>query len=124
MIAVATAITAIDTLADLLEHLGGISPNRVRFRPVPGAATEDDMLAIHDREGRLYELVDGVLVEKAMGLRESYLAIVLSTILWNFVQLRNLGLVTGEAGMMRLMSGLVRIPDVAFISWTRLPHQC
>src|SRR4029453_3829595 len=69
-------------------------------------------------------LVDGVLVEKAMGLRESYLAIVLSTILWNFVQLRNLGVVTGEAGMMRLMAGLVRIPDVAFISWTRLPHQC
>ena len=41
-----------------------------------------------------------------------------------FVQLHNLGLVTGEAGMMRLMAGLVRIPDVAFISWTRLPHQC
>src|SRR5215475_9717656 len=124
MIAVATAITAIDTLADLLEHLGGISPNRVRFRPAPGTATEKDVLAIHDREGRLYELVDGVLVEKAVGLRESLLAIVLSTILWNFVQLRNLGLVTGEAGMMRLMAGLVRIPDVAFISWTRLPHQC
>ena len=84
------------TLADLLEQLGGIAPARVRFRPMPGAATEEDMLAIHDREGRLYELVDGVLVEKAMGLRESYLAIVLSTILWNFVQLRNLGLVTGS----------------------------
>ena len=70
------------TLADLLEQLGGIAPARVRFRPVPGAATEEDMLEIHDREGRLYELVDGVLVEKAMGLRESYLAIVLSTILW------------------------------------------
>jgi Uma2 family endonuclease len=117
MTAGTTSTTAIITLADLLEQLGGIAPARVRFRPVPGAATEEDMLAIHDREGRLYELVDGVLVEKAMGLRESYLAIVLSTILWNFVQLRNLGLVTGEAG-------LVRIPDVAFISWTRLPHQC
>jgi len=123
MTAVPASTNAIVTLADLLEQLGGIAPARVRFRPVPGAATEEDMLAIHDREGRLCELVDGVLVEKAMGLRESYLAIVLSTILWNFVQLRNLGLVTGEAGMMRLMAGLVRIPDVAFISWARLPHQ-
>jgi Uma2 family endonuclease len=124
MTAVPTSTTAIVTLADLLEQLGGIAPARVRIRPVPGAATEEDMLAIHDREGRLYELIDGVLVEKAIGLRESYLAIVLSTSLWNFVQLRNLGLVTGEAGMMRLMAGLVRIPDVAFISWARLPDQC
>src|SRR5262252_1544690 len=124
MTAGTASTSAIVTLADLLEQLGGIAPARVRIRPVPGAATEEDILAIHDREGRLCELVDGVLVEKAMGLRESYLAIVLSTILWNFVQLRNLGLVTGEAGMMRLMAGLVRIPDVAFISWARLPGQC
>src|SRR5215468_6456433 len=107
MTAEPTSTTAIVTLADLLEQLGGIAPARVRFRPVLGTATEEDMLATHDHEGRLYELVDGVLVEKAMGLRESYLAIVLSTILWKFVQLRNLGLVTGEAGMMRLMAGLV-----------------
>lgn len=124
MAAATTTHTTIVTLADLLKQLGGIAPERVRFRPAPGAATEEDMLAIHDREGRLYELIDGVLVEKAMGLRESYLAIVLSTILWNFVQSRNLGLVTGEAGMIRLMAGLVRIPDVAFISWSRLPDQC
>lgn len=34
---------------------------------------------------------------------------------------RNLGLVTGEAGMMRLAPGLVRITDVPFISWERFP---
>src|SRR5262249_33544797 len=79
-----------------------------------------DVLAIHAREDRLYELIDGVLVEKAVGLRESYLASVLIAILWNFVRPRNLGIVTGEAGMMRLALGLVRIPDVAFISWQRL----
>jgi Uma2 family endonuclease len=123
MTVVATATAAIDTLADLLEHLGGISPNRVRFRPAPGTATEKDVLAIHGREGRLYELVDGVLVEKAMGFGESLLACALIEILRGFVRPRNLGLVTGEAGMMRLMSGLVRIPDVAFISWDRLPNR-
>jgi len=119
----ATATAAIDTLADLLEYLGGISPNRVRFRPAPGTATEKDVLAIHDREGRLYELVDGVLVEKAMGFGESLLACALIEVLRGFVKPRNLGLVTGEAGMMRLMAGLVRIPDVAFISWDRLPNR-
>src|SRR5262249_32018285 len=111
---------AIETLADLLEYLGGIAPQRVRFRPAPGTATAEDVLAIHAREDRLYELIDGVLVEKAVGLRESYLASVLIAILWNFVRLRNLGMVTGEAGMMRLALRLVRIPDVAFISWQRL----
>ena len=115
-----TSPAAIETLADLLQYLGGIAPDRVRFRPPPGTATEEDVLAIHTREGRLYELIDGVLVEKAVGLRESYLASVLITILWSFVRPRNLGIVTGEAGTMRLAFGLVRIPDVAFISWQRL----
>jgi len=123
MAAVATSTTTIETLADLLEHLGGIHPNRVRFRPAPGTATEKDVLAIHDREGRLYELVDGVLVEKAVGLRESLLAIALASILRSFVRPRNLGLVTGADGMIRLFPSLVRIPDAAFISWDRLPNR-
>jgi Uma2 family endonuclease len=123
MTAMATATAVIDNLADLLEYLGGIHPNRVRFRPAPGTATEKDVLAIHDHEDRLYELVDGVLVEKAVGLRESFLAIALASMLRGFVRPRNLGLVTGEAGMMRLMAGLVRIPDVAFISWDCLPNR-
>ena len=44
MTAMATATVALDTLADLLEHLGGIHPNRVRFRPSPGTATEEEVL--------------------------------------------------------------------------------
>jgi Uma2 family endonuclease len=119
----ATAVATIDTLADLLEHLGGIHPNRVRFRPAPGTATEKDVLAIHDREGRLYELVDGVLVEKAMGLSESLLAGALIEVLRGFVRPKNLGLVTAPDGMVRLAADLVRIPDVAFISWDRLPNR-
>ena len=38
-------MAAIPTLADLLEELGGISPSRVRMRPPPGTATEQDVLA-------------------------------------------------------------------------------
>ncbi len=117
-----TAVS-LETLADLLDHLGGIAPERVRLHPAPGTATEDDVLSVHDHEGRLYELVDGVLVKKAMGFRESLLAGVLIEVLRGFVKLRNLGLVTAPDGMMRLAAGLVRIPDVAFVSWDRLPHR-
>ena len=124
MTSVSTPTVTIETLADLLEQLGGIAPDRVRFRPAPGTATEEDVLAIrHSPERRLCELVAGVLVEKAMGLRESYLASVLITILLTFVRPQNLGMVTAPDGTMRLAPGLVRIPDVAFISWDRLPNR-
>jgi Uma2 family endonuclease len=56
-----------------------------------------------------------------MGFRESRLAIAVSTILWNFVKPRRQGLVVCEAGTIRLAAGLVRIPNVAFVSWERLP---
>ena len=66
---------AIQTLDDLLERLGGISPRRVRFHPAPGTATEADVIEVEKRENRHCELVDGVLVEKAMGYRNrSWLA--------------------------------------------------
>src|SRR5437016_2196375 len=112
---------ATPTLADLLERLGGISPGRILADPAPGTATEEHVPEIHRREQRLCELVDRVLVEKAMGFRESLLAGALITFLRAFVIPRNLGVVSGEAGMVRLFPGLVRIPNVAFTSWNRLP---
>ena len=109
------------SLADLVEQLGGVALARVHIRSDLGKATETDVIAIHAREGRLCELVDGVLVEKAMGLRESLLACALIGALRAFVIPRRLGLITGEAGTMRLFPGQIRIPDVAFASWRRLP---
>ena len=110
------------TLADLLEALGGIPPQRVLAEPPPGTATERDVLDADRRGDSLCELVDGVLVEKPMGVRESLLAGLILTCLRNFVDPRNLGLVTGPDGTLRLVPGLVRIPDVAFISWGRVPE--
>lgn len=109
------------TLADLLKHFGGIAPERIRVNPPPGQATERDVTRLNDRSDRLYELVDGVLVEKVMGLPESFVAAEVLGELRDFAKRRDLGIVTGEAGTLRLMPGLVRIPDVAFISWQRLP---
>ena len=111
-----------ETMADLLERLGGISPARVRMSPPPGTATEQDVVDIEGRENRLFELVDGVLVEKVCTFRESILAGAIAAALRAFVLPRKLGVVTGSDGMMSLFSGLVRMPDVAFVSWARMPY--
>jgi Uma2 family endonuclease len=109
------------SLADLLEHLGHIPPQRIRLHPTPGKATEQDVIDLQAREDRLYELVDGVLVEKPMEVRESCVAAVIIRMLGTFVEERDLGFVTAPDGTLRLAPKLVRIPDVAFISWSRLP---
>ena len=111
------------SVADLLEHFGGISPQRIRLRPAPGTATERDILDIQAREDRLYELVDGVLVEKVMGYEEACLALLLGRLLGDFVDEHDLGVVAGADGGLRLMPGLVRVPDLSFISWRRLPRK-
>jgi Uma2 family endonuclease len=109
------------TAADLVERFGPIPLSRIRLDPPPGTATEEDVIEIHDREDRLYELVDGILVEKTVGTYEAYLALLLGRRLGDFVDERRLGIVLGADGMMRLAPELVRIPDVSFISWDRLP---
>jgi Uma2 family endonuclease len=109
------------TLADLLESLGGIDPRRVRYEPRPGSGTVQDVIDLDAHEDRLFELIDGVLVEKAMGLRESLLAMAFGAMLQQFVKQHRLGIIVGADGTMQLFAGLVRIPDVAFISWDRLP---
>jgi Uma2 family endonuclease len=112
---------AIETLADLLHRLGDIPLERIRFRPFPGTATEQDV--IEAPRGRLCELVDGVLVEKAMGYFESRLAVVLAFFLESYLEPNDLGIVLGEAGMTRLEPGLVRMPDVSFHSWEHFPNR-
>jgi Uma2 family endonuclease len=111
------------TVADLLAHFGPIAHRRIRQNPPPGLAREQDVLDIYQREKRLYELVDGVLVEKAMGTQEAFLALEIGRLLGNFADARDLGFVLGADGMARLALGLVRIPDVSFISWQQFPNR-
>jgi Uma2 family endonuclease len=111
------------TLADLLQALGSIPPSRIPAVPHPGSATEQDILRNLAGEKRLYELVDGVLVEKPMGYYESLLAGILIRLMGSYVEEHDLGFVLGEAGTLRLAPGLVRIPDVSFISWSHFPSR-
>jgi Uma2 family endonuclease len=120
MATVETTPTYADLL-DLLAPIGDIPPERVLLRPMPGAATEQDVIDIETREGRLCELIDGVLVEKARGFNESRLACLLVYFLLDFVQRHDLGIVAGADGTIRLFPGQVRIPDVCFVAWDRLP---
>lgn len=115
---------AYTTVEELLDSLGGVPAGRVRFDPVPGTATEKDVIRLYQDHKRLYELIDGTLVEKAMGSKESFIAGILIQALRNLNdQLGNLGMVLGEAGTIRLMKSLVRIPDVSFTRWEKLPSR-
>jgi Uma2 family endonuclease len=110
-----------DNGAEWLAALGGVPLERIIFDPWPGTATEADLLQFVERDKRLCELIDNTLVEKPVGLLESFIAGMLIYHLNQFVLPRDLGMVTGEAGMMRLFTGRVRIPDVAYVSYDRLP---
>ncbi len=63
------------TVADSLANFGPIAMARIRQSPAPGTATEQDVVDIYEREKRLYELADGVLVAKTVGIHEALLAL-------------------------------------------------
>lgn len=113
--------TSIVSLQDLLDELGDISPERIRFHPAPGTAKEKHVVQVHDHENRLCELVDGVLVEKVVGSLESLLASVLIQEIGAFILKDDLGVVLAPDAMLRLAPGLVRMPDVSFILWDKIP---
>jgi hypothetical protein len=75
MATTATANKRYETLADVLERVGHVPAERILLDPRPGNATEADLLDSSVTGGRSCELVDGILVEKAMGYREGYLAV-------------------------------------------------
>jgi Uma2 family endonuclease len=111
-----------ETLADLLRRLGNVPANRVRLHPPPGTATEEDVVRNNESLFRtaICELVDGTLVEKPVGWEESAIAVLIAGLLVNFVRPRRLGTVLGSDGMLRLLPGLLRAPDVSFIARGRL----
>lgn len=111
------------TMADVMERLGDVPLDRIRVDPAPGTARLADVERIQAKEGRICELVDGVLLEKTMGMAESFLAVYLAGLVNQHVRPGNLGIVLGADGTIQIELKLVRIPDVAFIRWDRFPGQ-
>ncbi len=111
-----------ETLADVVHALGDIPLHRILWQPFPGTATEADQLRIcNGKSKRLVELIDGVLVEKAMGHRESLFAVVLLLRLGAYIQPRNLGVLGAPDAIMRMRTGRNRLADVSYTPWERLP---
>jgi Uma2 family endonuclease len=102
------------SLADIIGDLGGVPANRIRAYPPPGLATEADVLRLAEQEGRLYELVDGTLVEKAMGWGEVKIEAWLYGEIHDYLKEHRIGEVYPGTGFIRLLKGVVRAPDLTF----------
>jgi Uma2 family endonuclease len=111
-----------DTVAELLDQLGGIPAHRVLLKPTPGTAAEEDVLkALARPRKRICELIDGTLVEKVTRTPKAILGSYLASLLWNHVREHNLGIVLGGDGAVRLRPGNVRYHDTCFIPWDLVP---
>ncbi len=114
-------LTGPETVADLIEQLG-VPPERIRMNPLPGKATERDVIEAEHRYNRLCELVDGVLVEKAMGFFEARLAHILGHWLESHLDTNPVGLSIGADALLR-MGRQIRLPDLSFFFWNRFPDR-
>lgn len=113
----------ITSVGQLLDLLGGISPDRVRLTPVPGTATKRDVIRIPDSRGRHHELIDGTLVEKAMGAPEGFLVLELSHALQSFLDTHDLGFLYAPDALIEILPNQVRSPDLCFVSWKQRPEK-
>jgi Uma2 family endonuclease len=109
------------TLAHLVHQLGDIPLERIRTQPPPGAATLPDVVDCKAKQGCLCELIDGVLVEKAMGFREGVIEMGIGTALSQYNLSHRLGVITSASSMYQIQSNLVRLPDVGYAFWGRFP---
>jgi Uma2 family endonuclease len=114
-------LPAVWTVAEMQQRLGDIPVERILIIPSPGIATVEDVERIRNSTGRICELVDGTLVEKAVGYYESSLAGVLIYFIRKYLEGSNLGTVLAPDGTLEILSDLVRAADVAFIRWERFP---
>lgn len=114
-----------DNLQQLVDSLGGIPASRILFDPPPGTATVRDVIRHVDGDDRrLVELVNGTLVEKAMGAKEGFLASFLGRMVGNFSDANgDLGVVIGADGTLKILPGMVRLPDMSFIVWDKFPDR-
>jgi Uma2 family endonuclease len=118
------AIADLETVAELLEHLGDIPAHRVLWKPYPGTATEKDIIAAEGAlRKRLCELIDGTLVEKAAGFYASRVSSVITYFIERYMDQQNLGICFGPDAPLRILPRRVRMPDFSFVTWENLPNR-
>jgi Uma2 family endonuclease len=102
------------TAEEIAARVGAVPWWRIRTDPPPGLATEEDVERIRNEEDRICELIDGILVEKAVSDASSFVAAQIITLLTVFVTPRRLGWVLATDGFVRLFGTQLRAPDVSF----------
>lgn len=112
------------TIEQLMFRLGSVSYSRLPARPAPGSATEADLLS-YRRDGEEWpcELVEGVLVEQPCSFQKALLSATLIQVLGTYVEELESGILLGAKVPIRLAPGLIRLPDVAFVAWSRFPNR-
>lgn len=108
------------TLVELANRFGDIPATRICMNPPPGQATEEDMLYFQEHEGRLFELVDGTLIEKTMGSFESLIASTIHGLLFIYLRANPIGKSLIADTQLKLRRGAIRLPDVSFLSNERI----
>ena len=109
------------TAAELVAQFGDVPLSRVVLDPVPGTATEDDIGRVRRETGRLCELIDGTLIEKAVSFDSALVASELLTLIRNRIRGKQLGWVVGPDGFVRLGGRRVRAADVSFVGRAQVP---
>jgi Uma2 family endonuclease len=108
-------------LPDFLADLGGIPLNRIVMNPSPGTATVQDCLEYGERIAPA-ELIDGTIVEKAVGYREGELTVKLLVDLGIHIRSSGAGgILNGLDAQMRVEGGNVRLPDITYVTSERAP---
>lgn len=110
------------TVADLLDCLGGVSPERILLKPAPGEATETDWVGLPDHLKKTCELIDGTLVRKAMGYPESVMMIILGGLIREYLRKTPIAIVAGADSATRFPGGELRMPDLSVVLRSRLPQ--
>lgn len=87
--------------------------------------TAEELWELPDKGGLRYELVEGEVIEvPGAGALHGLIVLLVSKLLDGYVSAEDLGLVLpdGSAYILDRHPDLLRIPDVSFISWERVPE--
>lgn len=113
------------TLQDVLDYVGGVPADRVHLFPWPGTATQRDMFhPPTEPKKAICELIDGILVEKAVGFHSSRLALILAMLIHQYLMENDdIGCVNaGGDAYIKLKPKRIVVPDVSFVRWEQFPE--
>jgi len=108
-------------LASAWVQAGRVPLDRIFVDPLPGTATAEDAISSKQKLGVGCELVNGILVAKAMGHYESHIAARLTYFLYQYLELNPTGVLYDAEAPYLLLPDNVRKPDISFLSYERMP---